>query len=269
MSSTAAVISIDKKPMPVDVLPQEPEAARKHISDMGLKNLILHRQALESQLAAQDGEISSEMEEVFQVAAELTANKIDRIAAMIKVVIPSHIAACKDQIAKLVWLEDKIKTMTIEAIQMLGKDDKGETITQLNGLAWRARTQANPPAIEILDPDAIPLMFKKAKMTITVSFDPSNTKASKFWESGLEAIKEQALKHGYGDVVGDIEVMPDNEQIRESVLDKKDGKKIIQAGVPVDGVKVRQGVHVRFESGKAKAATQKTTKGSKKEASDD
>jgi len=218
--------------------------------NMSLHQLVASRKTITEMImrGSDDAEIDPELEELYNQAADLIAGKIDRVGIFVKEVIPAHIAACKEQIKRLQFVETRVKELTIDAIRSIGPN-----ATRIEGLAYRARIQANPPSIIVDNPDIIPMMFKKGTVTITAKFDPSNATARAFWEEQLEFYKQKMKVSPVGDIDGHITIEPDNQSLREVMLDKKDKKgELFEKGIPVDGATVEQGVHVRFEAGKAK-----------------
>lgn len=216
---------------------------------MSLHQLVNTRKEIEFRVEQAGGELTPELEEVYDLANDLLAGKIDRVAIFVKEVIPAHIEACKLQIQKLQALEARTKELTIDAIKSLG-----EGVKQIEGLAYRARVQANPPSIVIDNEDVIPEMFKRGVCTIKAKFDPSGP-ARKFWEGICNDLSKKCGTAATGECSWEIETEPDNAILREAMLDKKDEDgEVVEKGSLVDGAHVEKGVHVRFEAGKAKAS---------------
>jgi hypothetical protein len=228
------------------VVPEQSPLER--IEKLSLMALVDQRREVEHMIAESGGELTDITEDLFDNVNALLAGKVDKVAVFVKKVIPAHIEACKKQIKNLEWLEDRIKEYAIDCVEKAGGP--------LQGLAWRARTQNNPPSIVIENPDQIPQLFKKATVVIRLKFDPSDANVMGFWKEHIVA-----LKATYPTLEGDIIVECDNAALREAMLDKKDKKgEVVEAGMKVEGARVEQGKHVRFEEGRAKATTPKKSK---------
>lgn len=214
---------------------------------MSLMSLVEHKNDIESIIAENGGELGEHMEEILDMASALVEKKIDRVAIMVKEVIPSHIQACKEQIKRLSTLEEKIKDFTIEAIKQTGE-------TAINGLAYRARIQNNPASIVVDNPDQVPMMFKRGKVHITANVDPSDAEAVKYWENLIQDHKDNLG----ADFDGHIVVEPDLKSMKEVMVPKKAKKGEEQVEpLTIDGARVEQGQHVRYEAAKAKPAKKK------------
>lgn len=211
---------------------------------MSLKGLVEHKNDILQIVAENGGELGENMEEILDMADALMERKVDNVAIMVKSVIPSHIAACKEQIARLQDLETRIKDLTIEAIQ-----DSGGT--QLDGLAYRARVQNNPAKIVVDNPDQVPLMFRRGTVTITAKVDPSDADAVTYWKNLIQD-HEDNLGEAFS---GQIVFEPDLKAMKEVMAPPKPKNKGETAPEPmaIDGARVEQGVHVRYEAAKAKA----------------
>lgn len=228
---------------------REPTGPLEHIAQLSLMKLVQHRAEVEHMIAEEGGELTDLTEDLFDNVNALLAGKVDKVAVFVKKVIPAHIEACKKQIKNLEWLEERIKEYTIDCVDQ----NQGQA---LQGLSWRARVQANPPAIVIENPDQIPVFFKKASVVIRARFDAADAGLRTKWEQKIAALKTEFIG-----VEGEVIVEPDKATLKEAMLDKKDKKgEVIEEGMKVEGASVEQGRHVRFEEGRAKASTPKTRK---------
>lgn len=235
-------------PFKTESLPHEPTALMIAVYNLPLMTLVQKKNEILSHIEAVGGEITPELEDIFDHATNLLTGKVDRVAIFVKEVIPAHIQACKDQIARLQVAEERIKKYTIECIKAQGKGSDGK-FQNLEGLAWRARVQANPPSLVIDDEELVPMMFKKGKAVIEIEFDPSNAKL----RTELEETCKMAVK--LYNATYEFLTFPDNAEMKKIMVDQKNTKGEITAqGTPIEGAHIEQDVHVRFEPGKAKAS---------------
>lgn len=110
-------------------------------------------------LANTTKDLPEEMADLADYARDLLAGKLDRVAIMVKEVIPSHIEACKKQIENLKILEERLKAYTMECIELSGQ-------TEINGVAYRARIQNNPVKVVVIDESKIPKEYFKERVTV-------------------------------------------------------------------------------------------------------
>lgn len=170
---------------------------------------------------------NEDLQELQAYAKELVAGKIDRIAIMVKEVIPAHIEACKDQIKRLDGIRERLTHYTHQLMQE-------REIKELNGLSYRARVQNSPPSVVVYQSASVPGKFCKSVVTIS-----GHTEFSE--QELVEAFQRvaQVMFADYGLHIG-----------RD--IDKKALKEVFESGGVVPGCELEQGTHVRFEAGKAK-----------------
>jgi hypothetical protein len=235
-------------PFSVSTLPREPQALMAAVYNLPLMVLVQKKNDIMAHIEACGGELTPELEDIFDHTTMLLSGKVDRVALFGKEVIPAHIQACKDQITRLEFVQESINNYAIECVKSQGKDAKGKYLN-LEGLAYRVRIQANPPKLIIDNPEKIPMMFKKGEALIKIKFDPSNAKL----RNELEATCKKAVEL-YG-ATCDFSVDPDISAIKDTISDKKNQKgEIITEGTPIDGTHLERGWHCRWEASKAKAS---------------
>ena len=210
-----------------------------NVHSMSLMDLAKNKREIRSAIIEGGGELSGDLEDLFEMADLLLSGKIDRVAIFAKEVIPAHIDACKQQIKNMEKLLEKIKDYTLEAIKMSGNEDG-----RIEGLAWRARMQANPPAIIIQDENAVPMLFKRVRVSIEDVFDAGDVTRRTYWET---IIKEKQPRSG------DVLLEASKEDLKAALFTKEDGR-VVRTATKIDGVTTQQDHHVRFEAGRAKAS---------------
>lgn len=187
---------------------------------------------LDKELDRRGGELDDETEGLLQYLTEhsvyitdLLKGKIDGVAVVVKHKLPAMIDAYKARISSLEDDIDRLKDLTIQSLEMLDT-------TKIEGDAWRARVQTNPPRLTIENPAGIPEMFCNAVLSIKYNIDPNDKDTLDYWKGIIANHKDVE------NFTGSLNILPNNDEIKKAVINE---------GLTLEGVKVERGVHVRFE----------------------
>lgn len=195
--------------------------------------------AIDEELIARGGELDPYLEaELDSISTnvveidQMIKGKVDGVAYRLKETLPDLQQQAKDWLKRLKaeeeWLEELVRT----ALEI-------RDVKKIEGNVWRVSLRKSTGTV-IDNPDQIPAMFCKGKVTISVDFDPSDKNARDYWNGFIMEHKNTA---GFS---GEVSVTP-------SVTDIK---KTLQDGIAVDGARLDHRENVTI----AKIPAKKTKK---------
>ena len=144
---------------------------------LSLKTILDDENALKAQLIEQFGEIDETTEMLIDAVRALREGKVDRVATMLKVILPSHIEACKRQIEHLKRIDDRLEAYTKFCLESLPSGDK-----ELSGLCYKLKLAQGPLKVVVHDESKIPAYY----FNETVTYQPDKRKLKTDLELGLK-----------------------------------------------------------------------------------
>lgn len=164
---------------------------------------------------------------------EMLSKKFDNCAWYYKS-LQSKIEVANAVVAKFEENLNRHKKRMLEVMQYL-------KIDKIEGETMRVSVCKNSQDTVIVeDPSKVPHMFCKAKVEISIKFDPSDKVVRAHWE---KIIQDNV---GNADFKGTITIEPDNSLLKEACRDTVGPNGEIEQGAEVDGVTIFRGVHLRI-----------------------
>lgn len=213
------------------IVPEDVQAKINRIWQMSLKELIdAESEIMELSDQTEDGMLPEELFGILQSAKMIMAGKIDRIATLVKDVIPIHRESVKNaaaaQIDKLNRTEQKLKQLTQEAIELRGGQ-------KIDGDMWRARVQSSS-SLDVVNPDLVPDYLKNVKVCIEFKFPATDSQMMEYWNQ----------------IIGYFKDNPDFKGTIGHDVPKTPIKEAMKTTPDIPGVSMVKNFHVRFEAGK-------------------
>lgn len=203
-----------------------------------LTDLAQNFEQVKMQLKEGGGEIGEDLLEMHDIAKSLLSGKLDAVGKA-KEALEAHNRACEMQIEYNNKVLSAIDKMVKEAVELT--PDK-----KINGMVYSAKEVNNPPSVQILNEEEIPLEYKNFTINISEKFHASDIAAfSKYRDFILQRR------------VNEDSPMTEEEQNKlshyiELSIDKKKISSVLKENKTVSGAGLNRTTRIDFKAGKVK-----------------
>jgi len=193
---------------------------------------------IKTQMEQGGGEIGYDLTELHEIAKSLLSGKLDAVGKA-KEALLAHTQACEMQIEYNNKLVAQIDKMVEEAV-------KATPEKKINGMVYCAKEVNNPPSVQILNEEEIPLEYKNFTVSISEKFQASNVAA-------LSKYRDFILQRS---VTAESPMTEDEQIFLSKYIDLTVDKKKISADLKesktIAGVYLNKTTRVDFKPGKVK-----------------